>query len=117
MIMYLGKVVELGMIREVIANPLHPYAQALISAVPIPDPSYKRPRPNIKGEVSQPIDLRPAAVFTLAARKEPWKNANWRTRPSRRSSRDILLHAIFIERLRRCASRVPLVLTPRIFCP
>jgi oligopeptide/dipeptide ABC transporter ATP-binding protein len=63
MIMYLGKVVELGMIRDVIANPLHPYAQALISAVPIPDPSYKRPRPNIKGEVSQPIDPPPGCRF------------------------------------------------------
>jgi oligopeptide/dipeptide ABC transporter ATP-binding protein len=63
MIMYLGKVMELGMIREVIAQPLHPYAQALISAVPIPDPSYKRPRPSIKGEVSQPIDPPPGCRF------------------------------------------------------
>jgi oligopeptide/dipeptide ABC transporter ATP-binding protein len=63
MIMYLGKVMELGRIREVIAEPLHPYAQALISAVPIPDPSYKRPRPGIKGEVSQPIDPPPGCRF------------------------------------------------------
>jgi oligopeptide/dipeptide ABC transporter ATP-binding protein len=56
MIMYLGKVMELGTIKDVIGEPLHPYAKALISAVPIPDPSYKRPRPDIKGEVSQPID-------------------------------------------------------------
>jgi oligopeptide/dipeptide ABC transporter ATP-binding protein len=63
MIMYLGKVMELGTTRDVIAEPLHPYAQALISAVPIPDPSYKRPRPNIKGEVSQPIDPPPGCRF------------------------------------------------------
>jgi oligopeptide/dipeptide ABC transporter ATP-binding protein len=63
MIMYLGKVMELGTMRDVIAEPLHPYAQALISAVPIPDPSYKRPRPNIKGEVSQPIDPPPGCRF------------------------------------------------------
>ncbi len=63
MIMYLGKVMELGTIREIIAEPLHPYAQALISAVPIPDPSYKRPRPAIKGEVSQPIDPPPGCRF------------------------------------------------------
>jgi oligopeptide/dipeptide ABC transporter ATP-binding protein len=63
MIMYLGKIMELGMIQEVIRNPLHPYAQALISAVPIPDPSYERPRPNIKGEVSQPIDPPPGCRF------------------------------------------------------
>jgi len=63
MIMYLGKIMELGMIHEVIRNPLHPYAQALISAVPIPDPSYERPRPNIRGEVSQPIDPPPGCRF------------------------------------------------------
>jgi len=56
MIMYLGKIMELGLTRQVISDPLHPYSQALISAVPIPDPSYQRPAPKIKGEVSQPID-------------------------------------------------------------
>lgn len=63
MIMYLGKVVELGTIREIIAEPLHPYAKALISAVPIPDPAYKRPRPLIRGEVSKPIDPPPGCRF------------------------------------------------------
>jgi oligopeptide/dipeptide ABC transporter ATP-binding protein len=63
MIMYLGKIMELGTIRDVISDPFHPYAQALISAVSIPDPSYKRPRPNIKGEVSQPIDPPPGCRF------------------------------------------------------
>ena len=63
MIMYLGKVVELGTIKDVIGEPLHPYAQALISAVPIPDPSYKRPRPDLKGEVSRPIDPPPGCRF------------------------------------------------------
>ncbi len=63
MIMYLGKIMELGTTKEVIAEPLHPYAQALLSAVSIPDPSYKRPRPNIKGEVSQPIDPPPGCRF------------------------------------------------------
>ena len=63
MIMYLGKVMELGSIKDVIGDPLHPYSMALISAVPIPDPSYKRPRPDIKGEISQPIDPPPGCRF------------------------------------------------------
>ena len=63
MIMYLGKVVEIGGTRDVITRPMHPYAQALIAAVPIPDPAYKRPIPNIRGEVSQPIDPPPGCRF------------------------------------------------------
>lgn len=63
MIMYLGRTTELGFTRDVISDPLHPYAQALISAVPIPDPAYQRPIPKIKGEVSQPIDPPPGCRF------------------------------------------------------
>ena len=63
MIMYLGKIMEMGATREIITDPLHPYTRALISAVPIPDPAYKRPLPDIRGEVSQPIDPPPGCRF------------------------------------------------------
>ena len=63
MIMYLGRIMELGITKEVITEPLHPYAQALIAAVPIPDPAYTRPIPEIKGEVAQPIDPPPGCRF------------------------------------------------------
>jgi len=63
MIMYLGRIMELGTTKEVITDPLHPYAQALIAAVPIPDPAYQRPIPKIKGEVAQPIDPPPGCRF------------------------------------------------------
>ncbi len=63
MIMYLGTTMELAPTKDVITDPLHPYARALISAVPIPDPAYKRPIPNIRGEVSQPIDPPPGCRF------------------------------------------------------
>jgi oligopeptide/dipeptide ABC transporter ATP-binding protein len=63
MIMYLGRIMELGATKEVITEPLHPYAQALIAAVPIPDPAYQRPIPKIKGEVAQPIDPPPGCRF------------------------------------------------------
>ena len=63
MIMYLGRMMELAPTRDVITDPLHPYAKALISAVAIPDPAYKRPVPDIRGEVSQPIDPPPGCRF------------------------------------------------------
>lgn len=63
MIMYLGRTMELAQTHDVITDPLHPYAKALISAVAIPDPAYKRPIPDIRGEVSQPIDPPPGCRF------------------------------------------------------
>jgi len=63
MIMYLGRTMELAPTHDVITDPLHPYAKALIAAVAIPDPAYKRPIPDIRGEVSQPIDPPPGCRF------------------------------------------------------
>ncbi len=62
-IMYLGKIVEIGPAIEVIDNPLHPYTQALISAVPVPDPRHKIGDIPIKGEVPSPIDIPPGCRF------------------------------------------------------
>lgn len=55
-IMYLGKVVEKGQIDSVMTDPLHPYTKALISAVPVPDPTSKRIETVIKGEIPSPIN-------------------------------------------------------------
>ncbi|HSB67474.1 MAG TPA: oligopeptide/dipeptide ABC transporter ATP-binding protein [Anaerolineales bacterium] len=62
-VMYMGKIVEQGDTEAVLANPLHPYTQALISAVPIPDPGIHRQPPTIKGGISQPIDPLPRCRF------------------------------------------------------
>lgn len=56
-VMYLGKIVEKGPIEDVIQEPLHPYTKALISNVPVPDPTAKRKRILLKGETPTPIDL------------------------------------------------------------
>ncbi len=62
-VMYMGKIVEHGETETVLANPLHPYTKALISAVPVPDPAIHRQPPTIKGGVSQPIDPLPRCRF------------------------------------------------------
>ena len=55
-VMYLGKIVELTDKRTIFANPLHPYSEALLSAVPIPDPKQRRERILLKGDVPSPIN-------------------------------------------------------------
>jgi peptide/nickel transport system ATP-binding protein len=62
-VMYLGKIVEMGDTEEVLRNPIHPYTRALISAVPVPDPAYKRTLPEIKGSITKPIDPLPRCRF------------------------------------------------------
>jgi len=55
-VMYLGKMVELTTREELFRNPLHPYTQALMSAIPVPNPRLKRKRTILKGDVPSPLN-------------------------------------------------------------
>ncbi|GAB4371343.1 MAG: dipeptide ABC transporter ATP-binding protein [Calditrichia bacterium] len=62
-IMYLGQIMEQGGVEEIFRDYKHPYTQALMSAIPIPDPKTKRKRIILKGEVPNPIDIPTGCPF------------------------------------------------------
>jgi len=62
-IMYLGRLCEVGALREVYADPLHPYTRALLAAVPVPDPHRRRTQKMPEGEIPNPISPPPGCRF------------------------------------------------------
>jgi len=56
MVMYLGQLVEVARSSDLVNAPQHPYTRALVAAVPVPDPAYRRPPVEIKGELAKPVD-------------------------------------------------------------
>lgn len=62
-VMYLGRIMEVAPSKELYANPVHPYTEALLSAVPIPDPTVKRDRVILQGDIPSPINPPSGCVF------------------------------------------------------
>jgi len=78
-VMYLGRIVEIGPTRQVLAHPVHPYTQALLSVIPAPNPRLRRERIILQGDPPDPI--RPAGSL-----------AGCRFQPRCRLAQDICLH-------------------------
>ena len=65
MVMYLGQMVEITKCDELFRHPFHPYTQALLSAVPVPDIDHKPNRILLRGEITSPIDPNPGCRFAV----------------------------------------------------
>jgi len=63
LVMYLGQMVEMAPSKKLFENPMHPYTQALLSAIPVPDPDFKMERIAMKGELTSPVNPEPGCRF------------------------------------------------------
>jgi oligopeptide transport system ATP-binding protein len=74
-VMYLGKIVELAPAAELYRNPRHAYTKALLDAIPVPDPSQRRERELLRGDVPSPINPPAGCAFGHRMKHPKWKDS------------------------------------------
>ena len=82
-VMYLGRIVELTSTQALFGNPLHPYTEALLAAVPVPDPAMERKRLILGGDVPSPISV-PTGAASIPVARMFLIAVEWRNRCLRR---------------------------------
>ncbi|KHF34965.1 Oligopeptide transport ATP-binding protein OppF [Paenibacillus sp. P1XP2] len=97
-VMYLGSMAEMADKKALFSNPLHPYTKALLSAIPIPDPTLKRERIVLQGDIPSPANPPRDANSIRAARWRPIF-AKRKSRRSARPNRATSWHAILLDPL------------------
>ncbi|OYV62027.1 MAG: hypothetical protein B7Z72_15415, partial [Gemmatimonadetes bacterium 21-71-4] len=109
-VMYLGRIVESGPSDGIYQRPLHPYTQALLTAVPVPDPKTRRPRVVLAGDPPSPVHPPPGCPFHPRC-QHPGKNDTCRTvRPALRELEPGHLAAPTAERAPMTAATLALLL-------
>jgi peptide/nickel transport system ATP-binding protein len=108
-VMYLGRVMECGPVRALFSPPYHPYTEALLSAVPSPDPSAGRTRIRLQGEIPSPLDVPPGCPFASRCPRKVGAVCDTMPPPAREAADG---HLIFCHIPLEELQRVPSVFGP-----
>lgn len=96
-VMYLGRVVEEAPTKELLTAPKHPYTQALIQSIPIPDPHYNRSRPDLDGEPGDPINMPKGCRFKnrCPERMDICDETPWDVEPENQEDHTVACHLYY----------------------
>ena len=101
-VMYLGQVMESGPVAALFDPPYHPYTEALLSAVPVPDPTLRTTRIRLEGEIPSPLNVPPGCRFATRCPRKLGAECDTTPPPARDAGNDHVIHChIPLERLRQ----------------
>ncbi len=101
-VMYLGQVMESGPVAALFDPPYHPYTEALLSAVPVPDPSVRTARIRLDGEIPSPLNVPPGCRFATRCPRKLGAICDTTPPPARDAGDEHLIHChIPLDRLRQ----------------